>query len=291
MSTWLILGGNGQLGQSLAQELDVRGIKYHSKSHAEADISDAAQIDALFDSTRPSIVINAAAWTAVDLAEDNHSNAFSVNCDGARVVAISARNVGARLIHISTDYVFSGALTRPYEVDDETIPQTVYGQSKLCGENAVNSAYGNGSVIVRTAWLYSQFGNNFVKTIIRKAMKHEAINVVDDQLGQPTSALDLSRFLIELGKSFPVDGILHGTNSGKCSWFDLAVTIYECVGVDPSLVSAVQSSRYPTKAPRPRNSALSHKRTVELGIPLMREWKQSALEAIPQILSTMKSEF
>jgi dTDP-4-dehydrorhamnose reductase len=290
LNTWLILGGNGQLGKSVAHELENRDIKYRALGREDADITDQMQIDALFESIRPSMVINAAAWTAVDLAEESYSDAFAVNCDGARTVAIASKKWGARLIHISTDYVFSGELSGPYEVKDATNPKTVYGQSKLCGEKAVVSEYADGSVIVRTAWLYSQYGNNFVKTIIRKAMRNETINVVDDQFGQPTSASDLSNFLVELGRNFPNNEILHGTNSGQCSWFDLAQTIYECVGCDPALVLGIDSSSYPTKAPRPRHSALSHERLSELGIPSMRDWKLAALEEVPHILSTMKTE-
>jgi dTDP-4-dehydrorhamnose reductase len=291
LNTWLILGGSGQLGKSVAHELVNRDFEYRAIGRNVADLTNQGQIDALFESVRPSTVINAAAWTAVDLAEENSSDTFAVNCDGARTVAIASKKCGAKLIHISTDYVFSGELSRPYEVGDATNPKSVYGQSKLCGENAVFSEYASGSVIVRTAWLYSQYGNNFVKTMIRKALKNEEINVVDDQFGQPTSATDLSRFLVELGLNFPHNEILHGTNSGRCSWFDLAQTIYACVGLDPALVSRINSDSYPTKAPRPRNSALSHTRSIELGLPLMRDWKLAALEEVPHILSTMKQEF
>ena len=286
LTNWLILGRNGQLGLTLANNLKESNIEFFAVGRDECDVTDLPSLLGLVEEIHPGVIVNAAAWTAVDLAEDRVLEAFAANSDGARNAAIAARACQARLIHVSTDYVFAGDLDRPYEVDDVAIPKTVYGQSKLSGELAVTEEYYENSVIVRTAWLYSEYGSNFVKTVMRKALNHEAMKVVCDQFGQPTSAADLASHIVDLGVQHSCTGVLHGTNSGVSTWYDLAVSIYEMLDRDSTLVSSVSSDAFPTKAIRPRNSVLSHQRTASLGIPLMKDWRIALSEALPVIFDT-----
>ena len=214
---WLILGANGQLGKSLQTVLTTNDISFTAIDRQTLDITDRDACSKLFNSLSPEVVVNCAAWTAVDLAEDNETEAFRINCDATRNIAIAAREIHAINVHISTDYVFSGVADTPYDVDSPTAPVSVYGNSKLCGEVAISEEYPDRSYIVRTAWLYSPHGGNFVKTMIRKARSASAVRVVCDQLGQPTLAADLAQHIVDLVISHAPFGIFHGTNSGVAS--------------------------------------------------------------------------
>jgi dTDP-4-dehydrorhamnose reductase len=238
----------------------------------------------------PEVVVNCAAWTAVDLAEDNETEAFRTNCDATRNIAIASREIDAINVHISTDYVFSGVADTPYDVDSPTAPVSVYGNSKLCGEVAIAEEYPDRSYIVRTAWLYSPHGGNFVKTMIRKARSASAVRVVSDQLGQPTLAADLAQHIVDLVATHAPFGIFHGTNSGVGSWYDLTVEIYAQLGVDTSLVSPVPTSEYPTKAVRPQYSVLGHTHTIDCGVAEMRNWKIALQESLPKIVKVISEE-
>jgi dTDP-4-dehydrorhamnose reductase len=286
---WLILGGNGQLGQSLQLVLGQQKIPYTVAGRDTLDIGNLSDCRRFINEQRPEVVVNCAAWTAVDLAEDNEAQAFLINSDGARNVAIACREVNAVLVHVSTDYVFSGIATEPYEVDYPTAPVSVYGKSKLGGEQAVATEYAEGSYIVRTAWLYSQFGSNFVKTMIRKGLSSSPVRVVSDQLGQPTLATDLAEHIVNIVTNNAPFGIFHGTNAGQGSWYELTREIYSLLGVDQSLVTPVPTSEYPTKAIRPQYSVLSHAHTAALHIPQMRDWK-SALHKSQLIITQLISK-
>ena len=287
---WLILGANGQLGKSLQTVLTTNDISFTAVDRQLLDITDRDACIKLFNSLSPEVVVNCAAWTAVDLAEDNKAEAFRINCDATRNIAIASREVNAINVHVSTDYVFSGVADAPYDVDSPTAPVSVYGKSKLCGEVAVTEEYTERSYIVRTAWLYSPHGGNFVKTMIRKARSASAVRVVSDQLGQPTLAADLAQHIVDLVANQAPFGIFHGTNSGVASWYDLTVEIYTQLGVDTSLVSPVPTSEYPTKAVRPQYSVLGHAHTIDCGVAEMQNWKTALQESLPNIVKVISEE-
>ena len=287
---WLILGANGQLGKSLQRVLTEQNIAFTATDRNSLDISDRDACIKLFTALSPDVVVNCAAWTAVDLAEDNEKEAFRINCDASRNIAIAARSARAINVHISTDYVFSGVANTPYDVDSPTAPVSIYGKSKLCGEVAITDEYPEKSYIIRTAWLYSPYGGNFVKTMIRKARSASAVRVVSDQLGQPTLASDLAVHIVDVVTSQAPFGIFHGTNSGAASWYELTCEIYSLLGVDTSLVSPVPTSEYPTKAVRPQYSVLGHAHTIECGIEVMRNWKSALKESLPDITKIISEE-
>ena len=287
---WLILGANGQLGKSLQAVLTTNDISFTAVDRQTLDITDRDACIKLFTSLSPEVIVNCAAWTAVDLAEDNETDAFRINCDATRNIAIASRTVNAINVHISTDYVFSGIADSPYDVDSPTAPISIYGKSKLCGEVAIADEYPERSYIVRTAWLYSPHGGNFVKTMIRKARSASAVRVVSDQLGQPTLAADLAQHIVDLVTTRAPFGIFHGTNSGTASWYDLTVEIYTQLGVDTSLVSPVPTSEYPTKAVRPQYSVLGHAHTIDCGVDEMQNWKTALKESLPNIVKTISEE-
>ena len=287
---WLILGANGQLGKSLQAVLTTNDISFTAVDRQTLDITNRDACIKLFATLSPKVVVNCAAWTAVDLAEDNEAEAFRINCDAARNIAIASREVNAINVHISTDYVFSGVADTPYDVDSPTAPVSVYGKSKLCGEVAIAEEYPERSYIVRTAWLYSPDGGNFVKTMIRKARTASPVRVVSDQLGQPTVAADLAIHIVDLVKSQVPFGIFHGTNSGVASWYDLTVEIYTLLGMDTSLVSPVPTSEYPTKAVRPQYSVLGHAHTIDCGVTEMQNWKSALKESLPNIVKIISEE-
>lgn len=287
---WLILGGNGQLGKSMSEALSQRGLEFTSFGSAECDIADKNSVDTAFSGVKPSVVVNCAAWTAVDAAEDHEDDARRINCDGARNVAIACRSTGAVMVHVSTDYVFPGTKSGAYLENDATGPQGAYGRSKLCGENAIREEHGDSSYIVRTAWLYSPFGGNFVKTMLRRALTSQPVRVVNDQLGQPTLASDLADHIVDLVVAKAPFGTYHGTNSGQATWFDFSREIFRLATGSNELVSAVGSSEYPTKAVRPANSVLSHSRTTAAGVPKMREWSSALAASINDIIAAVQNE-
>jgi len=290
ITVWVILGGQGQLGLSFRDVLTNAGIPHRILGRDDVDITKAANVTSQLSNITPSVIVNCAAWTAVDNAEDFPNEAFAINADGARNVAIAARDIGARLVQISTDYVFPGHEVGPRNEDAPTGPTSVYGKSKLAGEEAVLAEYAENSLIVRTAWLYSKYGANFVKTMVRKALTASEVRVVNDQHGQPTLTTDLAQHVVELVNTNNAVGIFHGTNSGDATWFDLTVAIYQHLGVPTSLVSPVDTSAYPTKAKRPSNSVLGHQRTISLGIPEMRSWSTALAESLPEISELLSKE-
>ena len=287
---WLVLGRDGQLGRSLQTQLASRNIAYTALGRQDVDITRMSEVNAAVKNVSPTVIVNAAAWTAVDAAEDNEDDAYSVNCLGAGNVAVVAAAHATSLFHISTDYVFSGVSSAPFREDDTPSPVGAYGRTKLAGEKAVQLAHPNGARIVRTAWLYSQFGHNFAKTMARKAAAQQPVRVVNDQRGQPTLATDLAAHLIDLVAKDAPAGIYHGTNSGECTWFDLATEIFRLAGSDPSLVTAVPSSKYPTKATRPAYSVLGHTNTIRADVAPMRPWLEALTDAMPHIVASIDQD-
>lgn len=288
--SWLLTGGSGQLATTLAQLLDREGISFVAPSKSELDITQTSSIAKIID-LKPSLIVNCAAYTAVDKAESESEAAYLVNAIGARNVASAAREQKVQLIHISTDYVFSGESFTPWKVDSPTSPSTQYGKSKLAGEEAVKEIYPEGSWILRTAWLYSSFGNNFVKTMIKKAVSEKnELRVVSDQLGQPTSTFDVAERIIDLEKGSIPPGIYHATNSGQASWFEFTKEIFQLSGVSTDRITPVSSAEYVALAKRPKFSVLDHSRWIEVGMSRLRSWGSALKDVYPSIRTQVERE-
>ena len=239
MTRWLVTGAGGQLGSHLVALLGPSAI---GLARADLDITSADAVAAAVREHRPDVVVNAAAYTAVDAAESDPDAAAAVNTDGPAHLAAALAVAGGHLVHVSTDYVFDGTSSRPYEPDDPTGPRTVYGRTKLAGEQAVLSALPSAHV-VRSAWVYGGPGPNFVDTMLRLERERPSVDVVSDQVGSPTWVHDLAAALIALGGSNAAPGVLHYVNSGTASWNDLAREVFRLAGADPERVRAVTSSR------------------------------------------------
>ncbi|CAN1529265.1 RfbD dTDP-4-dehydrorhamnose reductase [Candidatus Nanopelagicaceae bacterium] len=286
--SWLITGANGQLGRALSLVLNERGINNICLGSKDLDITISNDVVAKMCSIIPSVIINAAAWTNVDGAELDPAGAHAVNAQGAANLARAAKLLGAVFAHISTDYVFSGIRTQPWQEDDLRAPISVYGESKAAGEVAVLNEYSDRTYVFRTAWLYSPWGRNFVKTIIKTALEEDKISVVDDQFGQPTSAIDLANQIVDSILSEIPFGIYHATNSGECSWFDLAKEIFQLSGISVSRVVPVSTSTHTQMARRPSYSVLGHDSWIDL--PPMRDWRIALVESFDQILLAVENE-
>lgn len=277
----LVTGANGQLGSELVDLYASRaGDEVLGLDLPDLDITAADSVAAAFADFAPDVVINCAAWTAVDAAEENEESAFVVNADGPRVLAEACAASDAWLVQVSTDYVFSGEASSPYAEDAAPDPRSAYGRTKLAGEIAVQELLPDRHYIVRTAWLYGLQGNNFVKTMLRLEKEHETVRVVDDQIGQPTFARDLAAQIALLVDARPAAGVFHGTNSGDVSWCGFTQEIFRRIGADPNRVIAVTSEEFVRPAPRPAYSVLGHDRWAEVGIPEMRDWQAAVTDAI-----------
>ena len=289
--SWLITGGSGQLGIALSQELSERGLIFKAWSSQDLDITQSKDVLREIDEFSPSVIVNCAAWTDVDGAESNELLAYKVNCDGVKNISLAAKLCGAKLIHISTDYVFSGNNKVPWNIGDKIDPQSAYGRTKADGENCALSLYPDKTSIVRTAWLYSPWGKNFAKTMTRLAIYGDSkVKVVNDQFGQPTSATDLATQLVALGLSNTSAGIYHGTNAGQTTWFEYAEEIFKLAESDLSRLMPITSDAYPGPAKRPRYSVLSHDAWRNTSIEPMRDWQTALAEAFPAIISAVKAE-
>jgi len=274
---WLITGAGGQLGTDLRAAL--AGEDVHPLRRADLDIADAAAVAGVIAHVRPDVVVNAAAYTAVDAAESDEDAAYQVNATGPAVLAAALSGTAARLIHVSTDYVFGGDASRPYEVDDSTGPKSAYGRTKLAGEIAVAELLPEASYVVRTAWVYGATGGNFVKTMARLERSQDTVDVVDDQRGSPTWSADLARALVELGRSAARPGLYHCTNGGDTTWFGLAQAIFEEVGADPGRVRPTTTEAFPRPAPRPAYSVLSDAAWRAAGLTPLPPWRDALRRA------------
>lgn len=270
----LITGANGQLGRELTlwdgpglELLEIRGC-----GRDELDITDLAQCRAVMASFQPHAVIHCAAYTAVDQAESDSDGAFRVNGAGTRNVAVAAREVGAKLVYVSTDYVFDGTSSIPYNEYDRTNPCTVYGKSKLAGEEMVRTLHDR-YFIVRTSWVYGPYGANFVKTMLKVGAERGAVKVVHDQVGSPTYTWDLAAMLLELVRT-ETYGIYHASNSGTCSWYEFAVAIFEEQGMQVA-TEPCTTSEFPRPAPRPAFSVMEHCAIRTNGLTPMRGWREA----------------
>lgn len=283
---WLITGAGGMLGHDVTEELTRRGETVVALDRAALDITNPEAVGTAVREHAPDLVVNCAAYTAVDDAETDEARALRINGEGPRLLARACAAHDARLIHVSTDYVFSGeSRTTPYPEDHPTGPRTAYGRTKLAGERAVREELPGASAIVRTAWLYGAHGGNFVRTMIDLEARRDTLDVVDDQRGQPTWSADVAERIADLGPRLGPDtsGVFHATNSGEASWYELAREVFALIGADPDRVRPTSSAAFPRPAPRPAYSALAHRRWQEIGLPLPRGWRSALHEALPRI--------
>ncbi|HEY0258751.1 MAG TPA: dTDP-4-dehydrorhamnose reductase [Lacisediminihabitans sp.] len=274
MSRYLVVGAGGMLGQDLRSALSGRQVS--ALTHADLDVTDLAAVRAAV--AGHDVVINASAYTKVDDAETHEDEAYAVNAIGPQNLAIAAAENGARLVQISTDYVFGGSATAPYAEHTPPAPISAYGRTKAEGERLSWAAHPTGTYIVRTAWTYGAGGPNFAKTMLRLAASHDTVSVVTDQLGQPTWTADLARQIVELLDSEAPAGIYHATNAGEASWFEFTKEIFRVVGLDPDRVTPTTSAQFVRPAPRPDYSVLGHEEWARVGLSPMRNWR-AALSA------------
>lgn len=280
----LVTGANGQLGRELRNvlESEIPGQSIYTDV-AELDLTDSKAVDLFFKQNEISHVVNCAAYTAVDRAEEEKLECASININAVKNLAIAADSVGAKIIHISTDYVFDGTAHRPYKESDKVNPISEYGTTKRKGETAL-LALAPESIIIRTSWLYSPYGNNFVKTMMRLGAEHSEIKVVCDQIGSPTYALDLARAIYRVLLSHQwVEGIFHYSNEGVCSWYDFAKAIHRVAGIKGCNVCPIPTEEYPTAASRPFFSVLDKSRikaTYGADVPY---WEDSLIDCINRI--------
>lgn len=275
-------GAGGMLARDLVASLERTGEAVTGLSRRELDITDPAAVTGAVGDRRPDIVVNCAAWTQVDAAESREGEALAVNGLGARLVAAACAAGGARLIHVSTDYVFGGGAARPYAEGDPCGPRTAYGRTKLAGERAVAEVLPGSCCIVRTAWLYGAHGPNFVRTMIGLERSRETVDVVGDQRGQPTWTVDVAGQIIALGRARAA-GVYHATSSGETTWCGFAREIFRLLGADPARVRPVTSDVYPRPAPRPAYSVLGHGRWAGAGIEPIGDWRLRLRQGFPAL--------
>ncbi len=276
----LVTGVSGQLGYDVARVLAQRGIEYRGTSSKDLDITDRAAVEHLMQSYRPDAVIHCAAYTKVDLAEDEPERCWAVNADGTRNLAAACREIGAKMLYISTDYVFPGTGEQFRRTDDPVSPVNTYGRSKLAGELAVQSLLET-YFIVRISWVFGKNGNNFVKTMLRLAETRTELTVVCDQIGSPTYTADLAPLLCDMVQTERY-GIYHATNGGTCAWSEFAKAIFELADKQVT-VYPIPTSAYPTRAVRPLNSRMSKECLHSNGFQELPEWKNALARYLKEI--------
>ncbi|NMI03846.1 dTDP-4-dehydrorhamnose reductase [Paenibacillus sp. SZ31] len=285
----LVTGSNGQLGRDVVLLLENEGHSVLACDRDQMDITNQVQCNEVVSSFHPEVVIHCAAYTAVDAAQTDIDGAYKVNAVGTRNVAVAVEKVGAKLIYISTDYVFDGNSVNPYQEYDETNPQSVYGKSKRAGEWLVQSLSSKWFV-VRTSWVYGLYGNNFVKTMLKLGQEKPNLQVVHDQKGSPTYAVDLAGFLIEL-MATEMYGIYHASNSGTCTWYEFTQAIFEeaqttgGVSIQTKLEPCT-TEQFPRPAPRPVNSVMDHMSIRTNGLTDLRPWRDGLKDFIFSLSET-----
>lgn len=268
---YVVTGARGMLGADLVETLSGRNVV--ALGHAELDVTQLDSSMAVIE--EGDVIINCAAYTQVDEAETHESLAYAINGIGVKNLAIAARENGARLVSISTDYVFDGLSTTPFLESESRAPMSAYGRSKAAGEEFAVAEHPLGSYIVRTAWLYGKNGTNFAQTMLNLSAVKDSWNVVDDQRGQPTWSADLASQIVRLIDSDAPPGVYHGTNSGEATWFEFAQAVLSEAGLDPHRIAPTDSSNFVRPAPRPAYSVLGHGRWAAVGIPPMRPWRDA----------------
>ncbi len=292
--TILVAGGAGQVARALASASAPDGAAIIAKGRPDLDILDEASIAAAFEAVKPDFVVNAAAYTAVDQAESEEAAAFALNAAAPGALAAVAARHGAPIIHLSTDYVFDGTKAAPYNEADPVAPLGVYGRSKLAGEEAVAGANPD-HLILRTAWVYSPVGKNFVKTMLRVGSMREELTVVHDQRGNPTSAADIAAGILSVagqvlsGKTAVKPGVYHMTAGGEASWAEFAEYIFECSAKEGGPVARVKritSAEYPTPVTRPANSRLDCAKIAEAYDVVLPQWQGSTRVCVEQLVKS-----
>jgi dTDP-4-dehydrorhamnose reductase len=289
MTRWLVTGAGGMLGTDLVAALTARGEPVTGMDRASLDVTDAAAVTEAVARCRPDVVVNCAAWTAVDDAEASEEQAQAVNAGGAANLAAACAGLGARLVQLSTDYVFAGDADRPYAEGDVPAPRTAYGRTKLAGEQAVLGRLPRSGYVVRTAWLYGAHGPSFVRAMIRLEGQRPTVDVVDDQHGQPTWTIDVALQIIALVHSAAAPGIYHATSSGQTTWFGLAREIFGLLGADPARVRPIPSSALPRPAPRPGYSVLGHSAWAGPGLQPIGPWRTALHRGFPGLLAAHRA--
>lgn len=266
----VVTGAAGQLGTELVEVFSAQGDDVVATTHATLDITDASAVDALITAERPDWILHAAAWTAVDNCESDPDKAFAVNATATASIVAAAAKISARVLYVSTDYVFDGTKSSPYVEADATNPQSVYGASKLAGEKALR----DDDLIVRISWVCGFHGGNMVKTILRLAESQPELRFVSDQIGHPTFADDAARMMHTLVHA-EQRGIHHVTNQGAVSWYEFAREVLSAAGLDPQRVSPVTTAdlQPPRPARRPENSVLENSALRAAGIPLLDDFR------------------
>ena len=277
----LVTGVKGQLGYDVVNELTKRGHESVGVDIDEMDITDGEACRRVITEAAPDAVIHCAAYTAVDAAEDNEDLCRRVNADGTRNIALVCRDLDIKMMYISTDYVFNGQGTRPWEPDDQREPLSVYGQTK-CEEMAVEELVKK-FFIVRIAWVFGVNGKNFIKTMLRLGQERGAVSVVDDQIGSPTYTYDLARLLVDMTESEHY-GRYHATNEGLCSWYEFACEIFKQAGMTEVKVTPVDSSQFPAKAKRPMNSRMDKSKLAANGFEPLPAWQDALGRYLKEIL-------
>lgn len=279
----LVTGASGQLGRDAAEELRLRGCEVIALSHRELDITDRAAVQKLISASRPDAVIHCAAYTAVDAAESDVEKCFSVNASGTENIAAACQEAGAKLIYVSTDYVFDGSGETPWTPEAAPGPLNVYGGSKLAGERLAAAACGR-LFIVRTSWLFGEHGSNFIKTILRLAESGKTLSVVSDQIGRPTYSKDLARLLCDMADSEKY-GVYHACGSGDdASRFEIASEAVKIAGLTAAGLQAVTTAEYgAAPAARPLNSRLDVSKLAQNGFEPLPDWRDAAKRYIKAI--------
>jgi dTDP-4-dehydrorhamnose reductase len=291
VTAWLVTGAGGLLGRELVAAL--AGRRVVAATRAELDITEASQVDRAVSGV--DVVVNAAAWTDVDGAETRPLDAMAANGHGPAVLARACRHHGVRLLHVSTDYVFAGdpvadPRTAPaHHESDPPAPRTQYGIGKLVGEQAVLGEHPEGGYVVRTAWLYGEYGRNFVRTMLELERTRAQLEVVDDQWGQPTWARELAARLIVLGTAQAPPGVYQITGAGRTTWCGFARAVFAAIGADPARVYPTTTGRFPRPAPRPAFGVLGHERMTTAGLAPMPDWAESVRAAAPLLASSASS--
>lgn len=277
----LVTGAYGQLGSELRLILQqYADIQAFFTDVDTLDICNENAVEQFFEEKMPDFVINCAAYTAVDKAENDVEMCYKINRDAVEILGKTAAKFSTKVVHISTDYVFDGTAFLPYKENVTTCPKSIYGKSKAAGEEILMKRNGENSIIIRTAWLYSVFGNNFVKTMLRLGKEREQISVVFDQIGTPTNAKDLADAIVQIIRSnIFVSGIYHFSNEGVCSWYDFAKAIFEIKNIACKTLP-IESSDYPVPAPRPHFSVLNKNKIKKIFDIKILHWRESLLNAL-----------
>lgn len=284
----LLIGGSGQLGHSLQEVEWGPSIEVFAPSSRELDVRIPSAVSRYIAHTQPSFVINASAWTNVPGAEIEYDEALKLNSEAVKNIAIACKENKSALVHISTDYVFDGLKSAPYRESDLCNPLNAYGKSKLAGEQEIVSSGLQDYFIIRTSWLYSKHGKNFVKTISRKALAGDPVSITNDQYGSPTFAGDLASAIVALVSDSPGSGIYNFSNTGIASWFELGQEIYTNLGSDVNLVSAKETEE--SELRRPAFSPLDTSKWLETGLYPLTPWRESLEREIPTIVTAIQEE-